>query len=269
MSAPVPNRWGDLRARVISGVAMVVVGAVAIALGGKVFAALAIVVCTVMVWELATMTTEMPNKSASNAALVLAGLAGLCLLAVVSFPLLLVLPLLAVPSVLITLGPRREKFVAAAYALLIMLTGFSLVKMRAEHGLDAILWLVLVVITSDLAGYFAGRIFGGPKFWPAISPKKTWSGTVAGWIGAALIGLVFYLTHHGGASLIWLSPLVAFAGQLGDIAESWIKRRTGVKDSSNLIPGHGGAMDRFDALAGSAAFVLLLTLFVPLPIGGH
>ena len=267
MSAAVTNRWGDLRARVLSGIVMVVVGAVAIALGGKVFAALALLVCAVMVWELATMTAD-PTTNPS-AALVLAGLAALCLLAVFSFHWPMLLPLLVLPSVLIGLGPRREKPVAVAYALLIMLTGFSLVKMRADHGLDAILWLVLVVITSDLAGYFAGRILGGPKFWPAISPKKTWSGTVAGWIGAALIGLGFYLAHHGGASLIWLSPLVAFAGQMGDIAESWIKRRTGIKDSSNLIPGHGGAMDRFDALAGSAAFVLLLSMIVPLPIGGH
>ena len=115
-------------------------------------------------------------------------------------------------------------------------------------------------------GYFAGRSLGGPKFWPAISPKKTWSGTVAGWVGAALVGLGFVVFTGAGWGLIVLSPLVSFAGQMGDIAESWIKRRTGVKDSSRLIPGHGGVLDRFDALIGAVVLVMLLGLILPLPL---
>ena len=140
--------------------------------------------------------------------------------------------------------------------------------LRDEAGIAAVLWLLGVVITSDVMGYFAGRILGGPKFWPAISPKKTWSGTIAGWMGAAVLGLVFVLLGHGSWPLILLSPVVAFAGQMGDIAESWLKRKVGVKDSSNLIPGHGGLLDRFDAMVGAMVAVMILTRIITLPIGG-
>jgi phosphatidate cytidylyltransferase len=107
-------------------------------------------------------------------------------------------------------------------------------------------------------------MLGGPKFWPAISPKKTWSGTVAGWLGAVAVGYGFWAAGFGAWHLLWASPFVAFAGQMGDIAESAIKRRTGVKDSSNLIPGHGGLLDRFDALAFAAITTAALHVLVPL-----
>ena len=113
---------------------------------------------------------------------------------------------------------------------------------------------------------FAGRIFGGPKFWPRFSPKKTWSGTVAGWIAAAGIGLIFLRISTAGIDLLWISALLAFASQLGDIAESAIKRQAGVKDSSNLIPGHGGLMDRFDGLLGAALFMLLVAQLTDVPV---
>ncbi len=158
----------------------------------------------------------------------------------------------------------------ALFALAIAAACMALVALNAALGRSVIVWLVGIVITSDVAGYFAGRMLGGPKFWPAISPKKTWSGTVAGWAGAAALGYGFYALGHGSAALIALSPIVAFAGQMGDIAESWLKRRAGIKDSSNLIPGHGGVMDRFDALVGAALLVFALYAFAPqwLAFGG-
>jgi phosphatidate cytidylyltransferase len=162
------------------------------------------------------------------------------------------------PGAIGVFAPRRDRKVFFAYALIIMLTGLCLVILRNSLGLAPMLWLISVVIVSDVMGYFAGRILGGPKFWPAVSPKKTWSGTAAGWVGAAVVGWGCWLAGFGGSNLIWVSPLIAFAGQMGDIAESAIKRRAGVKDSSNLIPGHGGLLDRFDALAFAAiAFAAL------------
>ena len=128
-----------------------------------------------------------------------------------------------------------------------------------------LLWLILVVVATDIAGYFAGRALGGPKFWPAISPKKTWSGTAAGWISAAVVGLIFLLITDAGRDLIWISAAVAFASQMGDIAESAVKRRCGVKDSSNLIPGHGGLFDRFDGLLGASLAMLAVALVVDVP----
>ena len=90
---------------------------------------------------------------------------------------------------------------------------------------------------------------------------------IAGWIGATAVGAAFVLAGQGEPLLILLSPFVAFAGQMGDIAESWIKRRTGVKDSSHLIPGHGGVMDRFDALCGAMVAVMILGRIIELPVG--
>ena len=144
----------------------------------------------------------------------------------------------------------------------IMLAGYGLVALREGGGTQVILWLVAVVVASDVLGYFAGRMLGGPKFWERISPKKTWSGTVAGWIGAALVGLCFALAGSSWL-LVPLSALVAFAGQMGDILESWVKRRAGVKDASSLIPGHGGVLDRFDALIGAVVLVMALRLVLP------
>ena len=164
------------------------------------------------------------------------------------------------------LGARRsERGRLFAFALAIIIAGWGLVIFRETYGVVWLLWLVLVVIATDIFGYFAGRVFSGPKFWPKISPKKTWSGTVAGWISAALIGLLFGTFTDAGPDLWWISMLLSFASQMGDIAESALKRRMGVKDSSTLIPGHGGLFDRFDGLLGAALFMLAVSLFVDVP----
>lgn len=158
-----------------------------------------------------------------------------------------------------TLAQGRDGQILAAYAAVILLAGWALIAMRSgESGLIRLLWLVAVVVVSDVMGYFAGRLLGGPKFWPRVSPKKTWSGTVAGWLGAALVGAGFMSALGQGWALVPVSALVSFAGQMGDIAESAIKRRAGVKDSSALIPGHGGVLDRFDALIFAAVLAAAL-----------
>ena len=129
-------------------------------------------------------------------------------------------------------------------------------------------WLILVVAVTDIAGYFAGRAIGGPKFWPSVSPKKTWSGTMAGWIGAAVVGAIFARWSTAGPELVLISAVAALASQMGDIAESAIKRRMAVKDSSHLIPGHGGLLDRFDGLIGATLMMVLVTEIIFVPIMG-
>jgi phosphatidate cytidylyltransferase len=253
------GKWSDLRTRILSAIVMVAVGAVEIWLGGTAFATLVVVLIGVMIWELAMMTAPSERQSA----LTLAVVAGVTLVAALVLKTEVAVLFLIVPSVALLLTPRRDQRLAAAYALAIMLAGYGLVELRSVGGTQAILWLVAVVVASDVLGYFAGRMLGGPKFWPAISPKKTWSGTVAGWIGAALVGLVVVLATGASWALVPLSALVAFAGQMGDILESWVKRRAGVKDASNLIPGHGGVLDRFDALIGAVVVVLALGLVTP------
>ncbi|PTV94812.1 phosphatidate cytidylyltransferase [Rhodobacter aestuarii] len=253
--------WSDLRARTLSGIAMVAVGGFAIWWGGVVFGLLAALVVTLMIWELAQMTT--PEGVSGLHAKALAAFAGALTLLVLFVPNAITRIALLLPVIVGTLLPRRDKPIFAAYAFFVMATGYALIMLHHWIGALGILWLVAVVVASDVAGYFAGRALGGPKFWPRFSPKKTWSGTVAGWIGAAGIGALFWVIGMGSAVLIPLSALIAFSGQMGDIAESAIKRRMGVKDSSNLIPGHGGLLDRFDALIGAVSILLLIYPLLP------
>ncbi|TIP17063.1 MAG: phosphatidate cytidylyltransferase, partial [Mesorhizobium sp.] len=139
------------------------------------------------------------------------------------------------------------------------LSGLSLAYLRGDShsGLIAILFLFSVVWATDIAAYFVGRAVGGPKLAPSISPGKTQSGALGGAVGGIAAGLV--LAIAAGAGNLTMLGLVALAlsivSQIGDLFESWVKRRHGCKDSSNLIPGHGGVMDRVDGLV-AAAFAL-------------
>ena len=253
------SSWDDLRPRLLSGAAMALVGILGVYLGGVWFQMLTVFATAVMVWELWMMISpDAPVPGMLMAAGVASILSGL-------FAAPAIWPLAFVPPLIGVLILNRERLTFFGFAFAIILAGWGLVSFRADHGMVWIIWLILVVVTTDVAGYFAGRLVGGPKFWPAISPKKTWSGTVAGWIGAGLVGLIFHLTTPAGADLIWISALVSFASQMGDIAESALKRRMGVKDSSTLIPGHGGLFDRFDGLLGAAIVMLIAELIVDVP----
>ena len=134
----------------------------------------------------------------------------------------------------------------------------GLAWVRATHGQGTAWWIVILVVLSDVLGYFVGRAVGGPKFWPKVSPKKTWSGTLAGWAAAAAIGAIYVLATGARWELVGVSIAISMASQLGDVAESAVKRRMGVKDASNIIPGHGGVMDRFDAMLGASVFLMLV-----------
>ena len=164
----------------------------------------------------------------------------------------------------------RDRRVTLLYGFAILAAGAVVIGMTGQPDDRRLLLLLLgVVIATDIAGYFAGRLFGGPKFWPRISPKKTWSGTIAGWVGAAAIGWIFMAKTGSGVELIGISVALSMASQMGDIAESAVKRRMGVKDSSNLLPGHGGVYDRFDGLLGAAFLLVIvesLTAFPPPPL---
>ena len=252
------NRWADLRVRLLSAAVMIGLGTFEVYEGGMIFLIGILLLIGAMVWEIAELTAV--QRGPLSIGLGVAAALCLYLWTTLATPVA-GLAMLALPSMALLLTPRRDRVLLAAYALVVMVAGSGFLTLR-DQGAGVFLWLVLVVVVSDTMGYFAGRLLGGPKFWPKISPKKTWSGTVAGWVGAAVIGLIFALNGFPVALMI-LSPLVAFAGQMGDIAESWIKRRAGVKDSSGLIPGHGGVLDRFDALVGAMVALLALNLIVP------
>ena len=257
-----PAKWDDLTARLVSGGAMAVVGTAAVVAGDVWFQMIAVFVTAVMVWELWTMVAP---HAATRGLLMAAGcasvLSGLYAEGGAAFFYILMLIAPVTGALLL----RRERFTFFAFALGIQVAAYGLVAFRNENGFTWLLWLILVVIITDVFGYFAGRTFGGPKFWPAVSPKKTWSGTTAGWIGAGLVGVIFWLSTNAGFAVVWISMILSFASQMGDIAESALKRRMGVKDSSALIPGHGGLFDRFDALLGASLFMLAVVTLFDLP----
>ncbi|SDW71873.1 phosphatidate cytidylyltransferase [Roseicitreum antarcticum] len=248
-------RFADLMPRFLSAVVMLAVGAAAVWFGAPVFDLLVAALSGAMVWELSRMLdpaapggkTEATGVTAAVAVYVFANsLSGLWSLAA-----------LAAAVVLLTWRMPTRRGIYAGYLGMILFAAFGLILLRSGYGIPWVLWLVCLVVGSDVAGYFAGRVIGGPKLWPRVSPKKTWSGTIAGWLMALPIGWIFMGSLGMGPGLLLVSVLIATAGQVGDVAESAIKRVAGVKDSSNLIPGHGGVMDRFDAMV-AAAFVFLI-----------
>jgi phosphatidate cytidylyltransferase len=131
-----------------------------------------------------------------------------------------------------------------------------------DAGRDVVFWLFAVVWASDIGAFTAGRLIGGPKLAPRISPNKTWAGLGGAMIGAMAVGLglSFVLGGHDPVRAAVLSAGLGLIAQAGDLWESWIKRRFGVKDTSRLIPGHGGLLDRVDALMFAASAVALMTL---------
>jgi phosphatidate cytidylyltransferase len=133
------------------------------------------------------------------------------------------------------------------YALLPALS-LLWIRERDVHGLELLLWVLLVTWSTDIGAYFAGRRFGKRKLAPSISPGKTVEGLYGGIAAATLIGGAWAVANHLGVALLVLAPIFAVAAQAGDLFESGMKRRAGVKDSGAWLPGHGGVLDRLDGL---------------------
>ena len=158
---------------------------------------------------------------------------------------------------------RRWLWLAAG-AVYIAVPCIAIIWLRSDAavGRQTILWLFAVVWATDIGAYFAGRGIGGPKLAPRISPAKTWAGLLGGMVCAALVGAAtaLLLDLSRAVPLIVISGLLAVVAQAGDLLESMVKRRFGVKDSGHLIPGHGGVLDRLDGLLTAAPAVAALTL---------
>ncbi len=156
-------------------------------------------------------------------------------------------------------GPRDGLWAAtgALYAGALV-ASVALLRMSPSYGLAAILWLFAVVWGADIAAYFGGRLIGGPRLWPSVSPGKTWAGAIVGAFAGALLGLMLALWTNRPMALFWLGLATAIVSELGDLFESALKRRFGVKDSSGLIPGHGGLMDRLDAFVAASLFAAVV-----------
>lgn len=244
------GRWTDLGPRIGSSAALVVAGVAAIWLGGAWFAAFVAAIVGVIVWELSVM-------AAADRPVLLAVVAAACTLGTSVLPAGLGLPLALLP-VLVGIGRvHRVRVAHALFTALLVLAGYGLVELRDAGSPTWIVWLVLVVAATDIAGYFVGKKIGGPLFWRQVSPKKTWSGIIGGWVAALLVAVAAMALGHGGPELLGIAVALSMASQFGDIAESALKRHVGVKDSSRLLPGHGGFFDRFDGVLGAAVLLLI------------
>ena len=134
------------------------------------------------------------------------------------------------------------------------------IRERDEHGFDLLLWVFIVTWATDIGAYIVGRAFGRRKLAPSISPNKTFAGLYGGVGAATLLAGAWALYKDLAPALIVLAPLFAAAAQAGDLFESWMKRRAGVKDSSNWLPGHGGLLDRLDGMVPVAVLTALAQL---------
>jgi len=123
-----------------------------------------------------------------------------------------------------------------------------------------VFWVMVVTWATDIFAYFAGRAIGGPKLAPKVSPNKTWAGLIGGVAGAGLAGWGIAWLFGLGSPFQWIGAPMAVVAQAGDLYESWVKRRAGVKDSGTLLPGHGGVLDRLDGLLPVALATLLLLM---------
>lgn len=259
-------RSGDLLPRIISGVVMIAAALAALWSGGLVF---------VLFWTLAAVATayewqtlidapaRWPRVAVAAAAIVIA-VTGL----LINHPEVVLMAVVAGAAANAVLAGEGKRVWAASGILYASALALSVILLRVASALDgaeAILWLFAVVWGTDIMAYFGGRSIGGPKLWPRVSPSKTWSGFIVGvTCGAALGVCAIALSLTGPDISLGVIFLLGLAGgvvaQGGDLLESSIKRHFGVKDSSQLIPGHGGFMDRLDGFIATATFAALVGL---------
>ncbi len=252
----------NLRLRMIASIAMIAVALVGLLQGGTLFWLLAVVVSLLMLSEWADLTGATPREKriaqfALSVPLALMAPASLILESRYFFTLGLLVGA-AFFTAIVTHRPRLAGGVVYCGLPVLALV----ILRREEAGLVLALWTLSLVWATDIGGYFAGRSIGGPKLAPRISPSKTWAGLVGGVLLATALAALLHVQAGLPFRLAAATPLLAVLAQLGDLYESTLKRRAGVKDSGHLLPGHGGVLDRLDGLVPVAPVAALLA-FLP------
>jgi phosphatidate cytidylyltransferase len=252
----------ELALRIASGLVLAPLAIALAYVGGWSFAVFWGAAAAVVLWEWFVLVT-----GRSDRALLISGLAGLMLalvLAATGHGLAATIVLLVGGLGTSALAPTARRWWVAGGVPYAGAIGVAPVLLRADpdYGFGAIMLLFAAVWATDIAAYFAGRALGGPKLMPRVSPKKTWSGALGG-IAAAIVAALVVAKLAGVTAWLAIATLalaLSVVAQAGDLFESFVKRRFGVKDSSHLIPGHGGLMDRLDGFVTAAVLAGVIGL---------
>ena len=245
------NHWHDLRLRLVSASLLLLISAFCIYFGNFLFTLFIISLIGVMHWELGKMLSPMSVQAMWFSAF-LSMFSTVCLL--VSNSVFWSVLLLLTNFYFQRHFFHHNRNFGAFYSLAVIVCGIIFYRVRLDFGLYHTVWLIGIVVVTDTAGYLIGRIIGGPKVFPRISPKKTWAGVLAGWFAVGFFSWLF-VENIAPQSLfikfVSISILLSVAAQIGDMIQSHLKRKNNVKNSSGLLPGHGGFMDRFDGFVGA------------------
>ena len=253
--------WADLRLRVVSAVAMAAAAVATAWVGGPIFGLFWLLAAAAVTWEWNGLVGA--ERTAALFGIEVAALAAAAFLASEKSLLLAVAALgLGVLATMLLSG-RARRAVTGLGLFYAGVLAFALPLLRGSDvdGLAVILWLFAVVWGTDTMALFGGRAIGGPKLAPRLSPSKTWSGFAVGVASGALLGFMVAPRSACSACVVTAGLAVGAAAQAGDLFESALKRRFGVKDAGSLIPGHGGVMDRLDGFIVATALAAVVGLW--------
>ncbi|MEI7804504.1 MAG: phosphatidate cytidylyltransferase [Hyphomicrobiales bacterium] len=263
--APASPPKNNLALRVISALILAPLAVAAAYFGGWLFAAFWGIAALAILWEWIGLVIG-PNSLGSSSRLIFYVGAVAIAAAIVIIErgrpgaAILIIALGAIACAIFAPAARRFWVSGGVLYAGAVLAAPVVIRFDAEFGFAALVFLFLIVWGTDVFGYFGGRMIGGPKLAPSMSPKKTWSGAIAGTFGAIIVGVL--VAKYAGVTNLVPVAIVAFvlsaAAQAGDLFESWVKRQFGAKDSGNLIPGHGGVMDRLDGFLTAAVVGALI-----------
>jgi len=257
---PAAKRPSDLLLRTLVGIGLIAVAAFALFLGGIVFWLLCTVLGVLMMAEWADLDRAEPKQKRLAMYALFVPLAIMFPLA--AGPGFFALGLVAAAFFFLAIVTRGATLAAGAFYVGLPVLALLLIR-HQQDGIVYAFWTLALVWMTDIGAYFAGRTIGGPKLAPALSPNKTWAGLIGGVVLASLFAAFMHREYGLAMRLTLATPVLAVAAQTGDLFESWLKRRAGVKDSGNILPGHGGVLDRLDGLVPVAPLAAALLVVVP------
>ena len=262
------NGLSNLQKRTLSAIVLIVVAVILTWIGGFAFGVLACAIGLSVLYEWQSISESRSTPLTSGLAWVCLASAMLVLL-FTQHVLTMIGILFAGAALIAFIGGRKSGYWPASGLIYAGFPAMALTLLRGDtgDGFAAILFLFAVVWATDIFAYFNGRALGGPKLAPRFSPNKTWSGAIGGTAAgvAAGVACASFITPGGGISLPFLALLISIVAQVGDLGESWMKRKFGIKDSGTLIPGHGGVMDRVDGLVAAAALLYVIGAILVTP----